>query len=229
MSDELRRLRAQQEAQAAQLHRMQMQMQAQSARHEEPDEVYEEVYEEPQYQQVNPNDAMIQSIAQQAAQQAAYHVQQNIQANQDVENKVKTRMQRLVADYPAIQDEDSPLTVRARDAYTRITAENPTLDEATKYELAVREAASVLGARPLNAPVEDMAAADYLMPSGRNPAISQSRSQKSRLTQNVVKNAMAMGINVDPNSAEGKKNLAELNEYSARFNADQDESAFRYK
>jgi hypothetical protein len=38
-----------------------------------------------------------------------------------------------------------------------------------------------------------------------------------------------MGINVDPKTKEGQANLAELSEYSHRFNADQDESQFRYK
>lgn len=232
MSDELRRLRAQQEATSAQLHRMQMQQAAQQARHQ-PEEVIEE--EEPayvpQYQQVSPNEAMMQSIAQNAANQAAWQAQQQMNANNAVQEKIKTRMQRIVADYPAIQQEDSQLTIKSRDVYARITQENPTLDEATKYELAVREAASLIGARPVNAPIEDIASQDYLMGASRqhNPALGNAKSSKNRLTTNVIKNAQALGINCDPNSAEGKKNLAELNEYSARFNADQDESSFRYK
>lgn len=229
MSEELRRLRAQQEAQAAQLHRLNMQVQAQNAKPQEVEEYYEEVPQQQFYQQVPHNEAMIQAIAQQAADRAAQQAQANLQAQSQVQESIKTRMQRLVSDYPAIQEEDSLLTVKARDAYSRITSENPTLDEATKYELAVREAASMLGAKPLNAPIEE-SVTDFLMPSGHNPANhSKPKTQKSRLTQNILKNAMALGINVDPNSAEGKKNLAELNDYSARFNADQDEHQFRYR
>lgn len=229
-SDELRRMKAQQDNLAAQLHRTQLQLQAQQAR-KAPDDEFEEEEEgtyTPNYIQAQPDEAIVNSIAQKAAQQAAYNVQQNLNAQNQVQENVKTRMKRLVDEYPAIQDENSQLTVRARDAYARITTENPTLDEASKYELAVREAASRLGARPVNAPVEDYAM-DYTMPTGRSAASSSPRASKNRLTENIVKNAMAMGINVDPNSAEGKKNLAELNEYSARFNADADEQAFKYR
>ena len=45
----------------------------------------------------------------------------------------------------------------------------------------------------------------------------------------IIQNAMALGINVDAKTPEGKKNLAELDEYSGRFNADADENHFRYK
>lgn len=234
MSDELRRLKAQQDAQSAKLHQMQMQMQAQQARRQ-PDEEEIEYIEEtpdpriPNYVHVNQQEAMVEAIAQRAAQTAAQQVQQNIQATQNVQESIKTRMNRLVSDYPAIQDENSPLTVKARDAYARISQENSTLDEATKYELAVREAASLLGARPVNAPLEDIAG-DFLMGTNKNYSVSQTpKAKHSRLTQNILKNAMALGVNVDASTPEGKKNLAELNEYSARFNADQDEQQFRYK
>ncbi len=228
MSDELRRMKAQQEAQAVHLHRLQQQVQRQNVPQEEH---YEEVEEVPQYVQANPTEAMMNSIAQAAAQRAATTVQANLQATQQVQDSVKTRMQRLIDAYPAIQQDDSHLTARARDVYSRIALENPTLDEATKYELAVREAASALGARPVNAPVDDFAAQDYLSPSGgnRNFAMGNPKASKNRLTTNIIKNAQALGIDVDPNSAEGKKNLAELNEYSGRYNADQEESQYRYK
>lgn len=243
MSDELRRLKAQQEANSAAIARMNMQLQAQNARRgsqedDEEDDLppqqqhqqapQQQQQQAPQYQQADPNALILQAITNQAANIATQKVQQNLTATGDVESKIKGRMQRLVADYPALQDEGSELVVKSREIYARIAHENPSLDEATRYELAAREAASILGARPVNAPVEDYAASDYVMPVGRNPAVS-TRSNKSRLTPNIIANARLMGINVDPSTPDGKKNLAELSEYSGRFNADADETMYRYK
>lgn len=242
MSDDLKRIKLQQEANAAAIQRMQMQMNAQNARradveYEDEDEgrsgqaYLQQQQQQPpqqqQYQQVDPNQAMFEAIANHAANVAAHKVEQNLSATSDVRNKIEARMKRLVAEYPALQQDDSQLVIKARETYARIAAENPGLDEATRYELAVREAATRIGAVPVNAPVEDFNG-DFVMPTGRNPA-QATRSTKSRLTKNILANAQLMGINVDPNSVEGKKNLAELSEYSARFNADQDESQYRYK
>lgn len=256
--DQLRKLKAQQEANSAAIARMQMMMQAQNARRnieEDDDEEdasppaaqghpqqnpyaqnqaqYQQNFQQqpPQqggYQNVDPNVMVLQAITNQAANLATQKVQQNLTANSDVETKIKTRMQRLVADYPALQQEDSDLVIKSREVYARIASENPGLDEATRYELAVREAASVIGARPLSAPIEDYARQDYVMPAGRNPAVP-TRSNKSRLTPQIIANAKLMGINVDPNTPDGKKNLAELSEYSARFNADANEDQYRYR
>lgn len=236
--EEAKRLKIQQEANSAAIARMQMQLQAQGGgrqthREDVEDEPVQQVQQQqqqpnPQYQQVDPNIAMLNAITNAAAQRATQQVQQNLNANSDVTDKVKKRMQRLVGDYPALAQEDSDLVVRSREIYARIAHENPGLDEATRYELAVREAASLVGARPVNAPVEDFATGDFVMPAGRNPALP-TRATKSRLTDKIIANARLMGINVDPQTKEGKQNLAELSEYSARFNADVDESQYRYR
>lgn len=242
MADDLKRLKAQQEANSAAIARMQMQLQAQNARRQDvvEDDEEDDVQHnpqarqptpgttQPQYQQVDPNLAVLQHLTAQAANAATQQVQKNLNASNDIEAKIKARMQRLVGDYPALTQEDSDLVIQSRAIYTRISAENPALDEATKYELAVREAASLIGARPVNAPIDAYAAQDFVVPAGRNPSLP-TRTTKSRLTPNIIANAKLMGINVDPNSVEGKKNLAELSDYSARFNADQDESQFRYR
>lgn len=246
---EARKLKAQQEANSAAIARMQMMMQAQNARRDQNEPLEEEEPmqrqqppQQPQYQQpyqpqqpqpnmpyqgMDHNQLMLQAITNQAARAASQQVKQDLTASNDLESKIKTRMKRLVEDYPALTEEDSPLVVESRKSYARIAHENPGLDDATKYELAVREAASTIGARPVSAPV-DILASDFVMPAGRNPALP-TRSTKSRLTPAIIANAKLMGINVDPNSAEGQKNLSELSEYSGRFNADQDESQYRYK
>lgn len=249
---EQKRLKLQQEANSAAIARMQMQLQSQGARRapqgfsqedldddegtqtqhrQPPQQQQHQTPPQQQYQQVDPNQLILQAITNQATQAATAAVQQNLSASAQLEDRVKNRMKRLVDDYPALRQEDSQLVIRSRDAYARIANENPGLDEATRYELAVREAASSLGARPLNAPVEDYAAQDFVMPVGsHNPSLpSRGVSGKNRLTPNIIANAKLMGIPVDPATPEGKKNLAELNEYSARFNADQDETQYRYK
>lgn len=244
--EQLRRLKMQNDANAAAIARMNMQLQAQNARRKGDDDdddddapvaqrhQPQQRYETPaqfqnptaqqRYQAEDPNAVVLNHLVEQAAQKAS----ENLANNQNIESKIKARMQRLVADYPALTQEDSSLVIKSREVYSRITQENPGLDEATKYELAVREAASVVGARPVNTPAEVFATSDFVMPVGNNPA-AVTRSTKSRLTPQIIRNAQLMGINVDPNSVEGKKNLAELSEYSARFNADVNEDQYRYR
>jgi len=248
MSEDLRRLKAQQEANSAAIARMQMMMQAQNARHavqEDDDDDGDQVppaaqgyppqqqqvpQQQPQYQQVDPNQLVLQAITNQAAQNATRQVQQNLTATADVESKIKARMSQLVANYPALTDENSALVVKSREIYARVAHENPGLDEATRYELAVERAAAQIGARPVNAPIEDIAAADFVMPVGRNPAIAtRSGSGKNFLTDKIIANAKMHNINVDPSTPEGKKNLAELNAYSERFKANTDEDQYRYR
>ena len=236
-ADDQRRIRQQQDANAVRLQRLEMQVNAQNARREMPPEEQQPQYEappqqyhQPQYNQVDPNQILLDQITANAANMASQHVINNVSAHQIAEKAVKSRMDRLIADYPAIQQEDSALVIKARDIYQRINTENPSLDPATKYELAIREAASALGARPVTTPVGGEFDDFTMSPNtGYNPSRGNAKSGKSRLTQKIIQNAMALGINVDAKTPEGKKNLAELDEYSGRFNADADENHFRYK
>ncbi len=181
-----------------------------------------------QYNQVDPDQELIENIATFAANVATQKVQENMQAFQGAGEQVKQRMQRLVEKYPALQDENSKLVVKARDEYQRIAQENPGLDEATRYELSVESAASGIGARPVNMPFDPNQ--DFVMPSSHNPARSERRTGgKSRLNSNIIANAKIMGINVDPTTKDGQANLKELDEYSARFNADVDETQYKYR
>lgn len=179
----------------------------------------------PQPPQVDPNQLIMKGITDKAAQDAARMVYNHQQATNNYTENVRERMDRLVGDYPALTDEGSDLVNKARGIYQRVTKENPNLDEATKYELSVREAASTLGARPMSNPPED---AGWTMGNQNNPSLP-SRTSKSRLTPHIIQNAQAFGINVDPKTPEGKKNLAELSDYSARFNADRDETHVKYR
>lgn len=237
MSEELKRMRAMQEAQAAQIQRLNMQLQAQGARREEYEEV-EEVEHQPQYQQpqqpqynqVQHEQMVMNQLANEAAARAARQVQQNMQSTQNVQQTINKRMERLVQEYPAIQEDDSILTNEARKVYQRITAENPTMNEADKYELSVREAASRIGARPVNQEFDINQ--DFVLPAatGTNFAKGSGKSGKlNRLNEKIIQNAMALGINVDPKTKEGQANLKELNENSARFNADVDDSQYKYR
>jgi hypothetical protein len=181
-----------------------------------------------QYNQVDPDQELIENIATYAANVATQKVQANMQAFTGASEQVKGRMQRLIEKYPALQDENSKFVITARDEYQRIAQENPGLDEATRYELSVETTASKLGARPVNIPFDPNQ--DFVMPSSSNPARSERRSGgKSRLTANIIANAKIMGINVDPTTKDGQQNLKELDEYSARFNADVDESQYKYR
>ncbi len=220
----LAELQRMQESNAIQIERLKRQQQMQNARREEP-EHEEYVPPEPQrtYNEVTP-----EMIAQHAANLAADHVTKRMQNYGEVEAAVKKRMNRLVEEYPALQDEHSHFVKVAREEYQRIAAENPSLDEATRYELSVKSAASALGAKPVNAPIDPFS--DFVMPANSNPArLTRTGKGKSRLTQPILQNAMAMGINIDPNTDDGKKNLAELEESTIRFNADADESMYKYR
>jgi hypothetical protein len=239
-ADDDKRLKQQLDANSAAIARMQMLLEASVRQQPQGQQQFEDdeddfvppqhqpnQQQQQQYQVADPNVMLMQAITAQAAKQAADKVTADQAAITQRQTSVKTRMERLLSDYPALKQEDSPLVARARDSYARIKQENPGLDEATRYELAVREAAGIVGARPLSAPLDTQ---DWTMPvnSASNPAVGK-QNTKSRLTPEIVANARLMGINVDANTVDGKKNLAELSEYSARFNADVDESQYRYR
>jgi len=177
---------------------------------------------------VDPNKIIMQAITNQASAMAAKHVEDKYVRAKGQEENIKARMKRLVSDFPALSEEGSDLVNKSREVYSRIAQENPGLDEATRYELSVREAATLIGARPATIAPEDDSAWTMGSSTARNPALP-SKSTKSRLTPGIIANAKLMGINVDPKTREGQQNLRELSDYSARFNADQDETAFRYR
>lgn len=232
---EIKRLRAQQEAQAMQLQRMQMQQQRQQYQPQPDDyqEVVEPVQNQPQYSAVDDQQAMIEAITQKITNQ----VTQNVTAFQNASKQVDNRMQRLIEKYPAIQEDDSPLTKVARDEYARISRENPGLlstDKGAAYELAVETAAARLGARPVNQEYNPMQ--DYTLSAQgtSNLAARRSSSGKNFLTPKILANFEAFAKNhpdfsLDPSTPKGKKNLEELNEYSERFRANQDESHLKYR
>ena len=226
-AEELKRLRLQNEANAVEIQRLKMRSHApqQHTQHQPPPQQHFQPQQEVEYAEVDPEE-----IAVRAANIAADRVQKHMQNYGEVEQTVKKRMNRLVEQFPALQDESSRLVQKAREEYQRIAVENPTLDEATRYELSVQSAASMIGARPVNAPV-DLSNEDFVMPSQNNPAISRGskRGGKSRLTSNILANAKIMGINIDPNTPEGKRNLEELEESTVRFNADADETMYKYR
>lgn len=182
--------------------------------------------QDPYGESVDTNKLVLQAITNQAAAQATQAVRHQQAAAQAVNQNVTNRMKRLVTDFPSLSDEGSDLTQKARQIYSRVSHENPSLDQATRYELAVREAAAAIGARPLSTPPEAMA--DWTMGSTHNPA-ALSKSTRSRLTPEIIMNAKLMNINVDPKTKQGQQNLRELSEYSARFNADVDESHYKYR
>ena len=185
---------------------------------------------QPQYNEVEPEEELIQNIALHAANEATRRVQENMNAINGAGEQVKKRMQRLVEKYPALQDENSQFVQTARDEYKRIAEENPGLDEATRYELSVESTASLLGARPVNKQFDPFTLGeDFTLPPANNPARGSGRSGKTRLTPNIIANAKIMGINVDPKTKDGQANLKELDEYSARFNADVDETQYKYR
>jgi 3-oxoacyl-ACP reductase-like protein len=225
-------LKAQLDAQAAQIAQLQRQVQVQTrapapapAAQVTPPAAAAAPAAQPQYQQVDQATAILNHLVGEASKK----VVSDLGARDGAQSKIKMRMERLLKDYPALGDDDSALVTKAREYYARIQQENPGLDEATRYEVAVQTAAAYLGARPVTAPAVDLANSDWTMPTGKNNPSLPRKQTKSRLTPAIIQNARLMGINVDPNSAEGKKNLEELSEYSARFNADQDESQYRYQ
>ncbi len=242
MSDpkEIQRLRALQDANAVAIQRMKNQMQAQGARPrqqqvevDDDDEQFvppenlpqNQRQQGPQYQQVDPNGQLVQHIIQQAGQHAANQV-----ANQTVgQSAIKARMEGLMEKYPAMRQDDHPLTIRARDEFARIQKINPNLDQATAYELAAADAASFLGIRPHNQSIEEYMKYDYTMGSNSSLSAAPKKTRGSRLTKPILQFADAVNINVDARTPEGKKNLEELAEYTERFKADRDESEFKYK
>ena len=227
---DLQRLKAQQDANAMAIERMRRQMQANGAQQQsrqEPEEIPDPITQQhqPQYQQVDPNGALVQQIINQAGQHAANHI-----ANQTVaQSQVQARMGALMEKFPGLRQDDHPLTIRARDEYAQLTKTNPSLDQATAYELAAANAASFLGIRPHNQNMEEYMKYDYTM--GANPSLSAAPTKrgKNRLTKEIITFADFVGINVDARTPEGKKNLEQLNEYTERFKADRDESEYRYK
>lgn len=227
-------IRKQTEQNSIQMQRMQQQLNAQNARRQPEGEFYRapapQPKPQPQYNEVEPEEELINTIAQHATTEATRRVMENMNAINGAGEQVKKRMQRLVEKYPALQDENSKFVQTARDEYKRIAEENPGLDEATRYELSVESTASLLGARPVNQQFDPFKMGeDFTLPPANNPARGSGRSGKSRLTPNIIANAKIMGINVDPNTKEGQANLKELDEYSARFNADVDESQYKYR
>lgn len=178
---------------------------------------------------VDPNKIILQAITNQASAQASKFVEEKHTKQKAAEDNIKSRMKRLVSDFPALSEEGSDLVTKAREVYGRISQENPGLDEATKYELCVREAATLIGARPTSIAPEDDSAWTMGSSTRHNPALPTGKAGKSRLTPAILANARLMGINVDPKTKDGQKNLKELSEYSSRFNADQDESSYRYR
>lgn len=239
--DDIKRLQRQNEVNSAAIQRLNMQLQAERAKRPT-NQGYHETHEEEivnppgyneamndGYRPVDPQQVVIDHITQQATKKASELVANNIAHQTNAATASQARMKKLLSDFPSLGQEDSDLVITARDVYARLDKERPDLSQADKYERAVFEAASIVGARPVNAPIESYAAQDYVMPAGRNPALPQNKGSKSRLTPNIIDNAKLMGINVDPNTPEGKKNLAELSVYSTRFNADADEDHFRYR
>ncbi len=234
---EIARLKMQQDANAIAIQRMQNQLRAQGAQPRQqaapqqqqyvPEEIPDLTQQQQpqQYQQVDPNAAIVNHIITQAGQHAANQV-----ANQTItHSQIQARMGTLMDKYPALRQDDHPLTIRSRDEYAQIQRANPQLDQATAYELAAANAASFLGLRPHNQSMEEYMQYDYTM--GANPSLSAGPTKKGkmRLTKPIVQFADIMGIPVDSRTPEGKKNLAELNEYTERFKADRDESEYRYK
>ena len=178
---------------------------------------------------VNPQ-AAIEAITDKAAQTATLNVLQEQGVRGAYNENVKNRMERLMNDYPALSDDDAPLTTEAKKVYARVSKENPGLDEPTRYEIAIREAASRVGAVPVSVASRVSEDDGWTMGGGRpNPAVTGKKRKANRLTPAIVMNAKLMGVDVDPKTEQGKKNLLELNENSARFNADRDDSSIRYK
>lgn len=236
-ADTIRKLQAQQEAQAMELQRMKMQQARQNQQpytpQPDPQEyVHETVINEPEYNMVDQQQAMIEAITNRVTQQ----VTNNVQAHQNAIKGVDNRMERLIKKYPGIQDDDHPITKQARDEYARISRENPGListDKGAAYELAVETAAATLGVRPANQEYNPMQ--DYTLSAGGSQNLQRRTSKSGNfLTPKILANFEVFAKNhpdfsIDPSTPQGKKNLEELNEYSERFRANQDESHLKYK
>jgi hypothetical protein len=178
----------------------------------------------PQYNPVDPNGALVQHIIQAASQHAA-----NTLANNGVgEAQVRARMGELMDQYPALRQDDHPLTIRARDEMGVILKKNPALDQATAYELATAKAAAFLRVAPANQSLDEYMQYDYTM--GVNPGFSAAptRGEKNDyLTKEIIYFADLVGVPVDSRTPEGKAALKKLNEYSKRFKAHIDQSEYK--
>ena len=237
-ADELRRIKANQEAQAMELQRLKRQQQVQNYNNQpyvpqpDPQYTHHETVVTDEYNQVDEQNAMIEAITQRVTQ----NVTQNVNAYQNAVKGVDNRMERLIKKYPGIQDDDHPITKQARDEYARISKENPGLissDKGAAYELAVETAAATLGVRPANQEYNPMQ--DYTLSAGGNQNLQKRTSRSGNfLTPKILANFEVFAKNhpdfsIDPSTPQGKKNLEELNEYSERFRANQDESHLKYK
>ncbi len=236
-ADEIRRIKANQEAQAMELQRLKMQSQRQNMNQPyvpSPPEQYtqHETVVHDEYNAVDEQNAMIEAITQKVTQQ----VTNNVAAYQNAVKGVDNRMERLIKKYPGIQDDDHPITKQARDEYARISKENPGListDKGAAYELAVETAAATLGVRPANQEYNPMQ--DYTLSAGGGQNLQRRTSKSGNfLTPKILANFEVLAknhpdFNMDPSTPQGKKNLEELNEYSERYRANVDESHIRYK
>lgn len=231
--DELNRLRRQQEANAIAIQRLQQNNQQYESYDYEPEQHYQQPqqpqYQQPQYQAEDPNKVMLNTIINEAGNRAANQAADMLARQTNARTTIESQMKDLVSKYPSLKQDDSPLVQKAREIYGRVKQENATLPEHVIYRMAVNEAATYIGARPTDAPIDDLLS-DFTQGADRNPALpKKSGGSLKRLTSPILQNAQLMGINIDKNTPEGKKNLEELAYYTARFNADKDESEFGYR
>ncbi len=236
---ELQRLKAIQDNNTVAIERMRRQMASQGAQpkpaprvqqFEESDEFPDptQQYQQqpgPQYAPVDPNGALVHHIINAASQHAA----QALANNGVTEAAVKARMGELMDQYPALRQDDHPLTIRARDEMGIITKKNPGLDQATAYELATAKAAAFLRVAPANQSLDDYMQYDYTMGATPISASPQRGEKNTYLTKEIVYFADLVGVPVDSRTPEGKKALAFLNEASKRYKANVDQSEFKYK
>src|SRR5687768_9677379 len=165
MNESERRLKAQIDANSVAIARMQRMQQA----NRQPDPYYEEPIaydappQDPYGEPVNQDALIMQAITQKATQDAVKQVNSMNKIKSDHKSLVTSRMKRLVRDFPALSEEGSELVNKSRQVYARIARENPMLPRDTKYELAVREAAAYIGARPTSVAPEH---ADWTMGPG---------------------------------------------------------------
>lgn len=181
----------------------------------------------PQYNPVDPNGALVHHIINAASQHAAQQL-----ANNGVgEAQIRARMGELMEQYPALRQDDHPLTIRARDEMGKIKAKNPQIDDATAYELSTAKAAAFLRISPANQTMDELMQYDYTM--GANPSFSarptEGGGRNEYLTKEILYFADLVGVPIDARTPEGKKNLKQLNDSSKRFKANVDQSEFKYK
>lgn len=176
-------------------------------------------------QQADPTQ-LVNAIKEAVKQELRPELEESLTQHSDTKAQVEGRMQRLVSDYPDIRQEGSTLTNEARSVYQRIKGENPGLDEATVYELSVREAASNLGVMPVSRrQTQQSTTESFTVPSRDGSGkVTGSKRMKSRLTPEIIMAAQALGIDTDD-----PKIRAELNDYTIRFDADRDERRIKYE